>query len=83
MPTWAPLLVKLHIRPRRSAEVSSAVKAMLPVYSPPTEKPCTMRSSTSKTVAVSPHCNRVGRRPISRLLPPISVKLRSNIRRRP
>ena len=75
--------MKLHSNPRCLVEASSAVKAMLPVYSPPTDKPCTMRSTTSSTVAMPPHCVRVGRTPISRLLPPINIRLRNSIRLRP
>jgi len=56
---------------------------MLPVNSPPTEKPCSIRSSTSDTPAAMPICAWVGSRPIARLATPMITMLRLSIRRRP
>ena len=55
-PSVVPAAVELLTSPRISGEASSVVYTIEPVNSPPSEKPCTTRSSTSSTGAATPIC---------------------------
>ena len=55
-PATVPTFAELLTRPRRFGAAHSAVYAMAPVYSPPTEIPCTHRNATNAMGAHSPTC---------------------------
>ena len=62
-----PVLTQKNTTPTENPERRGAVSttyAIAPGNSPPKQKPCTMRSSTSRTDAVMPHCAYVGSKPM-------------------
>ena len=54
MPTVAPEAPNAPIKPRRPSGACSTRNTIEPVYSPPTDSPCTTRSQVSPTGASTP-----------------------------
>ena len=82
-PTGTPNWAKLPYRARRRDEACSVAMSTAPPHSPPTPKPCTRRSSTSRIGAPMPIAAKVGRTPIRKVAPPVSSRVSTSIDLRP
>ena len=67
MPPLAPHDASAPITPRRPSGACSTRNIIELVYSPPTESPCTMRSSVSAIGAATPSVAYPGRSPIRKV----------------
>ena len=74
---------KLPRKPRLLSGAYSAMNVAAPPYSPPVEKPCTMRSATSSTIAQAPMSSYVGSTPTRKVAVAISRIVIASTRCRP
>ncbi len=83
MPPTAPNRVQLVKKPRRLAGECSARYTIEPVYSPPTDRPWSMRMPTIRKAAAMPMVAWSGRMPITPVGIAISMTERTSARLRP
>ncbi len=82
-PAGAPVCGHDAQKPRRRASPCSDTSSTAPPHSPPSAKPCTSRSTVSRTGAMLPMVAWVGSRPMAKVAPPIISRLSTSSFLRP